>query len=124
MLEGRVDDPVVHVLLRTEAVASWAVGAVLAVVAAFEPNTVVQTLTPAAVMLALALAPASTRRPDGGRPRSRCIAPFVGAALTLESTSTGAVGLITFAVVLGAVRWRSPRRCARRGAEPRTSSEL
>ena len=101
LLDGRVDDPVVHALLRIEAVASWALGALVVVGAAAEPNTFVKTLTPAAVMLTFALAPALARRVD--RVPIAVIAPFVGAALTLESTSTGPVGRITFAVVLGAV---------------------
>ena len=103
MLDGRVADPVVRALVRIEAGASWIVGAVLVVAAAVEPTVFGETLTPAAVMLTFALAPALSRRVDRVPIAAAVIAPFVGAALTLQSIATGPIGQITFAVVLGGV---------------------
>ena len=59
-LRRRGVDPVVPGLLRIEAGTSWWIGAGFAVVAAFGPHTVGQTLVPAAVMATFALAPGLT----------------------------------------------------------------
>ena len=106
---ARLTDRVVRTALPAAAAAVWAVGAVLAIAAAFGPSTVVQTFTPAAVMLALAVTPglgSFGRRPITTITRVNAflvMAAGIGAALILASSSVGPVGLATLAVALGSV---------------------
>jgi hypothetical protein len=104
--KARHGDPVVRAFVRVEAVTAWIAAVVAVLVAAFEPETVAASLTPAAVMTTLALAPGVTvLRPDPDR-RDRVggavlvLVPFFGAALTVASTLVGPMGLLTLAVVL------------------------
>jgi hypothetical protein len=114
----RVADPVVRMLLRIEARASWIVGAVVAIGAAFMANTFVQTLTPAGVVLTLAVAPALVLRLSATNTNDRIhmatlvLATCFGAALTMASTSMGVIGLLTFAVTLGSAAIVSAPRLA------------
>jgi len=101
-------DRVVRALLHVEAAIGWMVGALIVVVAASEPHTLAQSLTPAAVMLTFVVGPglAVVRSTAPTRHRvtlaSAVLAPGIGAALTLASISAGPIGLMTLAAVLGA----------------------
>ena len=108
VLGSRIVDPVVRATLRASAGVVWVVSAVFALGAALAPTTFVQTLAPAAVVLALAAAPGLVvARSRDENPSDHVAMAFlvlaaaIGAALTLASTSVGPVGMLTFAVVLG-----------------------
>ncbi len=105
----RSDDQVVAATLRLGAGAVWFGGALYALDAAIEPTRFVETMLPAAVMLAFTLAPGLAARPAPGTfdsidrvPMAFLVfAAVIGAALTLASASLGSIGMLTFAAVFG-----------------------
>ena len=109
LLVARIGDPVIRVTLRIAASGIWIVGALFALDAAIEAHTVVQTMAPAAAMLALALAPGVVTVPGARGASSRIpmaflvIAAVMGAGLTVASTSVGAIGMVTLAAVFGGI---------------------
>ncbi len=115
---ARAIDPVIGRILAVEATMSWIFGAMFALVAAFESSTFAATLAPAGAMATLAIAPAVALV---GSPKSRdsrstmavgVIGAFGAAALTLASTSVGAIGLATFAAAVAAAGIAVAPACA------------
>lgn len=108
-LAPRSDDQIVAATLRLGAGAVWFGGALYALDAAIVPTRFIDTVLPAAVMLAFALAPGMAARPARGSsdpidrvPMAfRVFAAVIGAALTLASASIGSIGMLTLAAVLG-----------------------
>jgi len=104
----RVLDPVVRAIVHIETGIGWTVGVVIVVLAASEPHTLVQSATPAAVMLAFAVGPGLCLVRPTAPTRHRIVlasavlAVLLGSVLTLGSTSAGPIGLMTIAAVLGA----------------------
>ena len=111
VVASRLDDAVIGAILRLAASGVWVVGALFAVDAAIEAARVVETIAPAAAMLALALAPRLAVEPTPGSASTTDRAPMaflviaavIGAGLTLASTSIGPIGMMTLAAAFGAI---------------------
>jgi hypothetical protein len=103
-LRGRAD-VAVRVVLATHAVASWFLAAIVVLVATLQADTVPQALTPAAVVLTLALAPAGLlRRAQAAEnfalPATLVCAAPLGSLVVVASTTFGGQAMLAWATIV------------------------
>ena len=107
LLQRRRDEMPTRVALMAHAVATWSAAVILVLIASLHTHTLVQSLVPAGVVLALALAPLALMRrgmaPEIFEALAVVVCAVIPGALVVGAAATlGPQGMLAWATVVGA----------------------
>jgi hypothetical protein len=123
LVPAHPDNRPARAILAAHGYTTWFIAAILTLVATFQADTLAQALAPAAVVLALALAPIALLERDAARNQFDMLATLVcslvlGAFVVAASTSFGPQGMLAWATIVASAAIVVAPSLSRRWTQP------